>query len=451
MADAGPARRVAFDILLRVETAGAYASLLLERLSAALADPRDAALAREIVFGVLRRRAALDHAIAGVAGRPTERIDPEVITALRIGAYALFFLDRVPGFAAVDTAVTLVRTSRRRNAAEFVNGVLRALARSGSEALPPPASRGDVAALALAGSHPHWWVERLVARLGWDRAEALIAADNSEAPTVLHVNTRRVTRDELAARLATEGFETQPGRWAPTALRLGAGSLRRTTALDEGLAWVQDEAAQLVPRLLGATLGPSVVDLCAAPGGKTLAIAARLPQGGRVVAADRHPGRLRRLRRGAARCGADAVLVVAADLLAGSPFRERFDQVLVDAPCSGTGTLRRHPEIRWRLTPGALKVSSIRQERLLDVAAGCVRAGGVLVYSVCSIEPEEGAEVVERFLERHRAFRIADPRPLFDTAARALVGDDFAMRTDPAQDGMDGFFAVRLERSEEVA
>ena len=431
-------RLEAFDVLRRVESARAFAGILLEEREGRCPDPRDAALLHELVLGVLRRRAALDHAIAAVASRPVEAIDLEVTIALRIGAYALLFLDRVPDFAAVTTSVDLVRTAGRRAAAGFVNGILRRIAREGNALLPPPPAEGDVEALALHASHPAWWTRRLAARVGFARARAILEADNLPAATVLRV------REGIDPAL--DGVELRPGRFSPFARHVAAGRPTATPGFDAGTFWIQDEGSQLVACLAGVGSGDRALDACAAPGGKTLALAEAVRTEGLVVASDRHAGRLRRLARNVARCRLGNVVALAADMTS-PPLAATFDAVLVDAPCSGTGTLRRHPEIRWRLREEDLAPLATRQRRLLDSCASLVRGGGALVYAVCSMEPEEGEGVVEAFLASHPSFRRGDPRALLPSSARELVGGDGYLRTAPDLEGMDGFFAARLESS----
>lgn len=432
-------RLEAFDILRRVESARAFAGILLEEREGRFPDPRDGALLHELVLGVLRRRAALDHALSQVSSRPLVEIDLEVLIALRLGAYALLYLDRVPDFAAVTTSVDLVRAAGRKAAAGFANGVLRQVARRGAALLPPAPGAGDAAALALHASHPEWWTRRLVERVGWERAVAIVEADNLPAATVLRV------RAGIDARL--EGLEVRAGTFAPSALHVVSGRPTATPGFATGTFWMQDEGSQLVPALAGAAPGSRVLDACAAPGGKTLALAEAVGESGLVIAADRHAGRLRRLARNVARCRFGNVAALAADMTA-PPVAGGFDAVLVDAPCSGTGTMRRHPEIRWRLRPEELPAIAARQGRLLHAAAGLVRPGGAIVYAVCSMEPEEGEGVVESFLASHPAFRRVDAAPFLPDAARVLVGDDGALRTAPDRDGMDGFFAVRIESND---
>jgi 16S rRNA (cytosine967-C5)-methyltransferase len=442
-------RRDAFRILRRVEDSGAFASVLLEARAAELRDAREAALLTEIVLGVLRRRALLDHAVALAATRPVSDVDGAVLTAIRIGAYALLFLDRIPDYAAVDTAVDLLKEAGFAKAAGFANVVLRKIARERSSLLPPPPATGDVEALALFRSHPVWWTRRVVDRFGWDRADALLVANNEPAATVLAPWPASGTPEALAQSLADEGVQVEACRFAPGALRVVSGVPQRTTAFREGRFWIQDEASQLAVALLGEDVGPLVLDACAAPGGKSLALAARVGDRGLVVAADRRAKRLTRLRESLDRIGVGNVVAAACDMSRNAPLRGGFDDVLVDAPCSGTGTLRRHPEIRWRLTPDELPILAARQRQILRATSDLVRPGGRLVFSVCSIEPEEGEAVVAWLLACCPEFTRADPRGGLRAAAKGLVGDDHALRTSPLDDGMDGFFAVRLTRRAE--
>ncbi len=444
------ARRLAFWILQRVEEQGAFAGPLLEHHAGKLRDPREVALVQELVLGVLRRRGQLDAALEQVVERPLPTLDSPVLRALRLGAYAILFLQRVPSFAAVSTAVELVKGTRHRWASGLVNAALRRLAELGQHALPPPPPEGDTAGLARAGSHPEWWVRRQVERRGWQATRGLLEAHSGAAPSVLRPNLKRTTPRELAQRLRAEGVRTEPGRVVPEALRVVEGRPQHTAAFAEGWFWIQDEASQLVPLMLGRVLRPRVADLCAAPGTKTFQLAEALPRGGSLVVLDRHAARMGRLLAGLERLGlVEGVLPVLGDVAAGPPLREGFDHVLLDAPCTGTGTLRRHPEIRWRLTLEDVRRLADLQSRMLEQAQRLVVPGGTLVYSVCSLEPEEGEEVIAGFLARHPQWRLLDPRPRLPEAAREFVGEDGALRTSPDRCGLDGFFAVLLQRTGE--
>jgi 16S rRNA (cytosine967-C5)-methyltransferase len=374
-------------------------------------------------------------------------MDPEVRVAARIGAYGLLFLDRVPDFAAVNSAVELIRSAGKRPAVGFVNAILRAVARKGEELLPARPAEGEAAALALFHSHPAWWVRRMVKRRGWQATERLLEANNRPAATVIHADTRVNSGAELAEKLRREGIESEPCVYMPDSLRILSGSLRGSRTMESGEAWVQDEAAQLVARMLGERVGPQVADLCAAPGGKSMQLATALMDGGLLVAADRHLGRLGKVRENLSRIGFQEMPLVNADMaVPHPPFRPLFDQILVDAPCSGTGTLRRHPEIRWRLEEEQLEPLARRQRRILDSAAGLASAGGCIAYAVCSMEPEEGEELIGRFLSERPDWSLADPRPALPPAARALVDENNFLQTSPEEGGLDGFFGALLRR-----
>lgn len=427
-----------------MEEGGAFASPLLERAAVELADPRDVGLLHEVTLGVLRRRTSLDHVLAQAAGRPPESLQPAVRAILRLGAYEILHLTRVPDFAAVDAAVRLAHAGGASRASGLVNAVLRRIARERGSLLPPAAAEGEVAALALETSHPAWWVQRLVARMGWESARAVLDIDNRPAAVVLRPALRRTGPAALAERLRSEGVSTREGVFLPEALRVLSGLPQHTAAWREGLAWVQDEAAQLPVALFGSTPPGPALDACAAPGGKTLQLADALERGAVLVAVDRHLGRLGRLARALARVGPEGVLPLTADA-ARPAVRAGFAVALVDAPCSGTGTFRRHPELRWRLRPEDPGRLGEVQASILSATAALVRPGGRLVYAVCSMEPEEGEDVVAAFLAREPGFRLVDGRDVLPAAAHRVCDRQGHVRTSPDQD-VDGFFAALLRR-----
>jgi len=445
---AADARASALEILRRVETGDAYASVLLRTSGT---SGRDMALTTELVYGVLRRRMWLDHLIGSFSSRPLKEIDFALLLILRLAVYQILFLDRVPDHAAVNEAVRSARTVARggRTGAAFVNGLLRTMIRKRSRipAPPDPARAKDpAAALALSGSHPEWLVRRWVGRFGLEETQRLIAAANAPASQALRANRLRTTSSDLAARLSAEGVRTRPSAVLPDFLIVEEGSPQRTRAFDEGLFYIQDEAAGLVVAMVGATARMTILDACAAPGGKATALAEMLGAEGLVVAGDRHPARLRLLTQNAKRLGVRCA-IVAADMAAAPPLRPeaRFDAVLVDAPCSGTGVIRRHPELRYRLSPEDLPRFTAIQSSLLARGAALVRPGGALVYAVCSLEPEEGSERIQALLASHPEFRPEDPA--VGAGNSALCASDPAgpaLVTLPHRDAMDGFFAMCL-------
>lgn len=454
-----PARTAALDVLLGVSSRRRTLPDALARATSTLSDERDRALAADIAAGTLRWRAALDHVLQRVCSRPLDQVDPDVLEILRLSTYQLLHLSRVPSSAVVHDAVDLARARGHAQAAGFVNAVLRQVAsRQHEDLLPhrptgwssasPPCSRADAETyLATALSHPRWLVRRWIDRLGVEAAEAWCAFNNARAPVTLRANTLRIDRESLARRLEAADVQTVPTRFAPDGLVVISGHPLRTPLAQEGLFIAQDEASQLVALLVEARAGDAVLDACAAPGGKTVAVAAAMRDNGLLVAADVRSRRMRLLRQAVAASGASCVRLVQADLGQGAPFVARFDCVLVDAPCSGLGTLRREPEIRWRRTGADLPGFAAAQLRLLDQAAGTVRPGGRLVYATCSSEPEENDQVVARFLETHPGFsraawRDGAPPP----ALSAVVEPGGTLRTRPDLHGLEAFFGVVLGR-----
>jgi 16S rRNA (cytosine967-C5)-methyltransferase len=426
---ATPARRLAFQVLTDTERGGTRLAPRLARPDVEELSPRDRAFLHELVLGTLRQRGALDHALAGSLDRALGRVDPAVLTVLRLGAYQVLRL-RVPDRAAVSESVDLAREVAPR-ATGLVNAVLRRLARDGAPPAPD-AGADPIGWLTTAGSLPRWLAERWVARLGADAARARAAALLETPPVVFRVNPRL---PDVDARLASEGIAADPMA-VPGAWRLREGSLGRLAA--DGVVYAQDQGSQMIAHLAART-GGWVFDACAAPGGKATLLADLGPEA-RVIAADVAAVRVTTMAALVARWGAANVRVVAADARR-PPLGRPMDAVLLDAPCSGLGTLGRHPDIRWRARPADLAGHARRQRELLEGVAPLVAAGGTLVYATCSLEPEENEEVVDPFLEAHPEFAIA-ATPAWADALR----DGRFLRTRPERDGGDGFFAAALAK-----
>ena len=443
--DAGLAvRRAALEILVRVENRGAYADVLLGNRLPEFAEA-DRRLLTRLVLGTLAWRGRLDYEIERLARRPLGEIEPAVLEILRLGLFQLRFLDRIPKHAAVDTAVTLARENRAsRGAHGLVNAVLRAASRS-AIALPPR-SRDEFGYFAVRWSHPRWLVERMVEWFGADGAESVMAANNEAAPTAIRLNLRRGGRDEILAQLERDGMEVASlGRLPETVILNGAPRFD-SESFRAGLFHVQSEASQIVARFLAPTRGATVVDCAAAPGGKTTHLAELAGERGRVVGLDRNPAGLRAAASVARRLGDSNVMFVQADASSALPLRnEAFDFVLVDAPCTGLGTLREHPELRWRLRPDDPARMGQVQSAILSNAATLVRPGGAIVYAVCSLAPEEGSAVVAGFLERNRDFML-DAEPSGVAEIRDLIGPPGMIVLRPDHGGFDGFFAARMVR-----
>jgi 16S rRNA (cytosine967-C5)-methyltransferase len=435
------ARGLAIEVLARVEATDAWLTPVLDaRLSETpLRDARDAALVTELCYGATRRRLALDFALAGVSDRRLATLEDRVLAALRVGAYQLFY-GRMPARAAVADTVQAIKEMGLGRAAGFVNAVLRRLSALAAQPLPP--SEPLAAYLSAKESHPSWLVERWLNTFGQARTEEMLAADNQPPPLVLRANSTRTTRDELLAMLAEAGLKPEATKASPEGVALSAqGRVESLLGYREGLWQVQDEAAQLVVQYAEVEAGARVLDVCAAPGGKTCQLAERGP----VVALDLHARKLEGLRAEATRLGLlsritlrahDATHPLPADL---GP----FDAVLLDAPCSGLGTLRRNPELRYRRTEADIPRLAALQKVLLERAQAAVAPGGLLVYAVCSTEPEEGPEQLAHFLEAFQDFSLAPPA---GPAARATPQEKGCLRTLPGPEGRDGFFAARLRR-----
>jgi 16S rRNA (cytosine967-C5)-methyltransferase len=424
------ARLDAFEILQRVDE-GAYSSVLLANLDL---KSEDRALCHELVLGVLRRRIFLDALIEHYASRNVSKIDSAVLQSLRLGFYQLRFLTRIPESAAVNESVNLVYRARVSSAAGFVNAVLRRAVRE--KDLDPTANvKNDFERIALQTSHPVWLIEKWIGDFGIEETGKLANANNEATP--------------IAFRLTNKGDESLFQNINPIASEIAPNAWRveKTNSFlqqlsSDGKIYFQDEASQLVAYILDAQENDSVLDVCAAPGSKTTHISTLQPKLKRLVACDVHEHRLNVIKELAAKTGVEKLGTIKLDATEDLPFAdEEFDRVLVDAPCSGTGTLRRNPEIRYRITADDIAKLAEKQKRILAKAARVVKVGGRLVYSTCSVEKEENEFVVKDFLMKNNAFKIVPAG--FDAR---LLCENGTIRTFPHKHGTDGFFIAVFER-----
>jgi 16S rRNA (cytosine967-C5)-methyltransferase len=436
-----PARLAAFNILLRVERESSYA---VELLHSGLLDelsPVDRNLTTEIVMGVLRWRSVLDQTIALLSFTPFRKLDFEVLTALRMGIYQKQFLTRVPTHAAVNETVELVKQAKKVSAAGLVNAVMRKVKSAAYD--PHTFKSTDLEYLSSGLAHPKWLAERWLALFGNDRVRKICEYDQRIPATVLRLNN---SEDETL--LAAQGIQLAPGALMATARVVTSGDVSSTQMFREGKIAIQDEGSQLVAALVGQ--GQRILDCCAAPGGKTAAMATRLPEA-EIVASELHPHRATLLRRLAPQ---QNVEVITADALA-LPFGPDFDRVLADVPCSGTGTLARNPEIKWKLKPEDLLDLQTRQIAILKASMRHVSPGGKLIYSTCSLEPEENEQVITACLSANFDFKIIPVRAELQRLRRSgelvwenidkLLSGDF-LRTIPGLHPCDGFFAAVMKR-----
>jgi 16S rRNA (cytosine967-C5)-methyltransferase len=438
-----PARTAAFEILLRVERENAYASELLHSGRRAELSTRDHALATELVMGVLRWQSLLDREISRFSSSRLDKLDLAVLVALRMAAYQLLLLTRVPARAAVHESTELVKRARKRSAAPFVNAVLRKLA----EEMPKVDRALETARtpqeMADGSAHPRWLVERWIAQFGGETARKICAYHQRTPPATL-----RLVDPSVEAELQRAGITLAPGHLLRSAREEISGDITATEAFRHGRLAIQDEASQLVAWLAGQ--GSRILDCCAAPGGKTRTLAALNPDSS-VLAVDLHPHRAQLLRR---LIGPTNVHVVCADVRE-LPLTGGFDLVVVDVPCSGTGTLARNPEIKWRLKSEDFSDLQARQLAILRAAMQQVSSGGRLLYSTCSLEAEENEQVVERAQATNPAFRLGDCREGLERLRNdgelvwkeidSLVAGPY-LRTIPGVHPCDGFFSAMLRR-----
>ena len=445
-----PARIAAYEALLAVENGRADLPHALARVRDTLADERDRALAGEIATGTLRWQGMFDHVLAGFTSRPTTKFDREVLVILRLTMFQLLHLDRVPASAAVNDAVSLTRKAGKKSAAPLVNALLRRVSRERDRLpLPPrpdPPFERDAALdyLAITLAHPRWLAARWLDRYGFAAAEAWERFNNAHAGLTLRANRLKTTRQDLSDALRNAGVETIPTRLAPDGLIVTSGNPLRTPLASEGDFVVQEEASQLVTLMTQVAPGETVLDACASPGGKTTAMAADMKDTGLIVASDVRDRRIELLRRTVAASGANVIRVVQADGSRPLPFAPRFDCVLLDAPCSGLGTLRRDPDLKWRRKESDFPALQTLQRSMLREVAAVVRRGGRLVYSTCSSEPEENEALVREFVAE-TGWRILTPERLPPAVADSITPEGF-LRTSPFEHGVEAFFAALLGR-----
>ena len=418
---------------------------LKKQLAAAELSGRDAALATQLCFGVLQNQMLLDFYLSKFSNIPLKRMEGKVVQTLRLGAYQMLFLTRIPHSAAVNSAVTLVKTHcKNPRAAGMVNGILRSMERSLQNM--PVIPQGDpVAYLSTLYSHPEWLVKEFILSLGEEETAQMLAADNSQPPTAVMVNTTRTTAEELKAMLEADHVEAEPHPWLENCLLLHrTGDLERLEAFQQGLFYVQDPASRLSVLAAGAKPGMRVLDCCAAPGGKSFAAAIAMENQGEIVSCDLHPHKKKLIQAGADRLGLTIITPKTAD---GKVFRPEwesaFDLVLVDAPCSGLGVIRKKPDIRYK-DPAPLADLPAVQLDILRNAARYVKPGGTLMYSTCTLLYRENGEVVETFLAENKAYKAETftlPGPVGPVQSGSVT-------LWPHRHGTDGFFISKMRREE---
>ncbi len=444
------AREAALRALRDVDVKEAFANLALDHhLSGSKLEGRDRGLATELAYGVTRRRATLDWTISQVATRPLEQMDPWIRNILREAVYQILYMDRIPQSAAVDEAVNLAKQYGHVGVAKFVNGVLRNLIRKLPSFEWPDEQAEPVAALAIKHSYPEWLVAEWRERFGIDQAIKLLEAGNQVPPLTVRANRLKATREQVLQALEAEGVKAEPTPHSPQGIIIhdltSASWLDRLKAMKQGLITVQDESSMLVAAALDPQPGWTVIDMAAAPGGKSTHLAELMENEGRVIAVDIHPHKIELIDQNAARVGAAIIQGVSMDAReVGERMPERADAILCDLPCSGLGTLARRPDARWRKTLADVEALVPIQRAILESAAKALKPGGVLVYSTCTIHPMENQELVEAFVAEHPEFRFDD---IWAHLPASISREGQAMgyvQLLPHIHGTDGFFMCRM-------
>ena len=436
------ARLTALRVLVSCRTNGAWADAALKaQISRDGLSGPDAALCSRIVYGVMQNRMLLDHYIAAFCSQKPDHLQPPLLDILRIGAYQILYLDKIPDSAAVNESVELAKINKRGQAAGLVNAVLRKISRSKNE-LPEIPARDTEKYLSIRYSHPKWLVKRLINILGREEAESFLTANNGIAPTTIQYHPLKTTMDELREELTQQGTVANPHAWVPGCLELSStGDLMALDAFREGKFMVQDGAARLVSLIADVKPGEKVLDVCAAPGGKSFSAAFAMENQGEIISCDLHENKLKRIEDGAQRLGLTCITTVTADGRDHhSDWEGYFDTVLADVPCSGLGIIRKKPDTRYKKADELFTLPVI-QSAILENAATYVRPGGTLIYSTCTILPEENEQVTDAFLAEHDDFYkepFTLPVPVGTT--------DGSLTLWPQRHGTDGFYICRMKR-----
>ena len=443
-------RATAVRILTNVDVRKSYADILLANaLDGAGIDDRDRALLTEIVYGTLRWRARLDAELKPYMRRQIERTDPFLRNLLRLSLYQLRFLDKVPAYAVLNEAVELAKQGRRSGPAAFVNAVLRGTLREGRAPMPPGSESACVAKLVEQWSHPAWMIQKWLNIFGLEETTALLKSNNEPAPLALRVNRLKLTREQLVNQLGRERIEADSSKYSPHGVVLRSRlPVVRLPGFGKGCFQVQSEASQLVVFLLAPQPGERILDACAAPGGKATHIAEMMGDNGQVAAMDISKSGLNKIVENVSRLELRSITTSAADFTKPSPLsgNKPYDRVLVDVPCSGLGTLRSHPEIKWQRSEKDIQRLARLQTRILDHAARAVKPGGVLVYSTCTIAWEENENIVEDFLANHHEFVLEAAADYLPDQAKNMIKGDYFLAL-PHRHNTDGFFAARMRKA----
>jgi ribosomal RNA small subunit methyltransferase RsmB len=442
-------REAALKVLYEINVNGAYTNIALNKqLEAGELKDIDRAFVTELVYGTIKWRLTLDWVISGFSNIKLKKISPWILNILRLGAYQLLHMDKVPESAVCNESSKLAARYGHKASTGFVNALLRNMAKNKNNITYPNKDGNLIQYLSVKYSHPEWMVERFLRMFGTDFTESLLESNNSIPEFTVRTNTLTATRDSLMEQLARDNVDSMYGRFAPEAVIIkNPSSITRLNAFKTGLFQVQDESSMLVASVLDPKPDELVLDVCSAPGGKSTHLAQLMDNKGTVLARDIHEHKLELIRQSAKRLGIGIIKTELYDALnTDSSSIGKFDRVLLDAPCTGLGIIRRKPDIKWaRLSSDETEITEL-QKKMLDTVAGYVKPGGVLVYSTCTILPEENNMMVERFLKENPEFFLDDIKPYIPEVLRSSVMSEGMLQLFPNRDGTDGFFIARMIR-----
>ncbi|WP_379133497.1 16S rRNA (cytosine(967)-C(5))-methyltransferase RsmB [Paenibacillus sp. sgz500958] len=444
------AREAALDILVRVDDQGAYSNLLLNStLQKSGLSREDSGLVTELVYGTISRRNTLDYVLEQFVSKGLTKLQPWVLSLLRLSLYQIMYLDRIPSHAAVHEAVNISKQRGHQGISGMVNGVLRSVLRSGEQPVFPE-KMGEVSRIAFRHSHPRWMVERWIAEYGTNVAEAICAANNEPPAVSVRVNTTMTSREKLLEEMLEQGLNASASDVSPFGIIIkGGGNLALTSWYKDGYLSIQDESSMLVAEAVAPESGMRVLDCCAAPGGKTAHMAEIMKDEGVIYANDLHEHKAKLISDQAERLGLDSIVTRSGDALELSHALEKasFDRILLDAPCTGLGVIRRKPDLKWRKVPADVTGIAALQEQLLESISELLKPGGILVYSTCTTEQAENSEVVSSFLRNNPHFEaVTFTTPLWDRIKDVALAKGEGIQILPQHFGSDGFFIACLQR-----
>ena len=446
------ARAMALQVLLAWHKTGTYPDQLLRELLVKnpQVKPSDRALMYQLVYGVLRWQGKLDWILKQFSQKPLEKLSLKTLYILRLGVFQIISLSRIPASAAVNESVELAKSSRAPWTAGFVNAILR-YANRGKEDIFYPLQDDPVSYLAVNFSHPTWLVKKWIETWGFEKTKSLCQANNRVPAISIRVNRLKISRQQLMERLQTAAFQVKELPFSPEGIRVEDPDfpLVQSQWYRQGLFQIQDEASQMIARILDPKPGENILDLCAGAGGKATHLAQLMNNKGRILAVDLHQGKIKDLMENVERMGIDVIQGMTGDGLKENLFQKNpvlFDRILIDAPCSGWGVIGRNPDLKWRLGPEDSHRLALMQNKFLQNAVKWLRSNGVLVYCTCTLSREENQDVIQRLLNDYSELIMEDVSPFLPESARRLVDGQGFFQTWPPTHGMDGFFAARLKK-----